>query len=287
MLFFIFSHWLLHDTHNFQDFSFADSKTTSPHLDKKAFKTYIHNVTEVKQSRNNFSYFNFKLQTETSVISGVCYESNFQKILKQKEETQQSIEISHYGLKRSLNESEMDSLVVNKRTKLNNASECSFDFKSIEENNLVKISDIESMPDYSMVSITGKLNIFSKEENILVNGKQLSKLQCKIGDETGSIDITFWGSQIDKITDKFTYKICNVRVRTCKGSKCLSLNSESTIASAIPLASVTDTLFQTENVDNYLEAEQIDCTGAFSIFNSCKNCKKKKYSNSKESCKNA
>ena len=252
-----------------------ESNKTSPHLDKKPFKTYVHNVTELKLSQKNYSYFNFQLQSENSIIEGVCYETRFQKILKQKEETQSAIEIADYGLKRSLKDDNEDSLVINKKTKLNNVTDCKFDFTPIEEINVVKISQIETIQNYSMISLIGKLNISSKPENIEINGKQIEKLQCKIGDETGSINVTFWGDQIDKITDKFTYKICNVRVRTFQGSKCLSLNPWSVITSAVPILSVSDTLFQEENVKQFLEAENVDCIGNFSIFNPCKNCNKK------------
>lgn len=103
----------------------------------------------------------------------------------------------------------MDSVVVNKRTRLNTASDCNFQFTEIE-NNLVKIKDISSIPDFSIISVIGQVNITSSQEKIAVGEKELSKLQGKIGDTTGSINITFWDIQIDKITDKFTYKISNV-----------------------------------------------------------------------------
>lgn len=62
-----------------------------------------------------FTSYNFKLQAEHSIVEGVCFESSFQKILKQKEETQSAIEIADYSLKRSLKDGDVDSLVVNKK----------------------------------------------------------------------------------------------------------------------------------------------------------------------------
>lgn len=40
------------------------SQKTPPHVGKKPFTTYVHNVTEVRQSRKNYSYFNFQLQAQ-------------------------------------------------------------------------------------------------------------------------------------------------------------------------------------------------------------------------------
>ena len=156
-----------------------------------------------------------------------------------------------------------------------NAAECNFDFTPIQEINIVKIKDIERIPEYSLVSLIGQLNIYSKPETIEINGKQLRKLQSKIEDETGSIEITFWEDQLHKITHTFTYKISNVRVRTFQGNKCLSTNADSTITSAVPLLSTADSLFQKEEIEDFIEPINVDCIGTSSIFNACKNCNKK------------
>ena len=77
------------------------------------------------------------------------------------------------------------------------------------------------------------MNINSQPVMVEAKGKELSKLPCKLIDETESIDIIFWGDQKDKVTRDFTYKLSNTRF-----NKCLSLNSESMITSAkLPLCS--------------------------------------------------
>ena len=74
--------------------------------------------------------------------------------------------------------------------------------------------------------VIGKVNKNTQPKVSEANGRELSNFQCKICDETESIDITFGGDQTDKVTQNCMYKISNAQIRTFQGNDCLSLNSE-------------------------------------------------------------
>lgn len=248
--------------------------TKAPHQDKKPFITYIQNVSDVKKSKNNYSYFNFKLQTESNVLHGVCFEPTLQKTMSSKEETQRAIQISNYNLKRQSNDN-LDSIVVNKSTKFDNVLHCKFDYNTINDSLVKKIDAVKLIPDFTMVTIVGQVNITSDPEYIEVNGKRLKKLEAKIADESDSISVTFWEEQIDKVTNQLSYNITNARVRTFQGNKCLSLNQESKISNVLPILNVAPSLFENNSSIDSIEVEDIDTMAEICRFFNCKNCSKK------------
>ena len=102
----------------------------SDHLKKIPISGYIHDTSPVKPSRNNYMYFNFKFQTANGFCDAVCFDKSLHNQVKQKDETQKSVRLSNYSLKRSLENNNDMTIVVNKRTKIENISECPFNYKA-------------------------------------------------------------------------------------------------------------------------------------------------------------
>ena len=75
-------------------------------------------------------YFNFKFQTANGFCDAVCFDKSLHNQVKQKDETQKSVRLSNYSLKRSLENNNDMTIVVNKRTKIENTSECPFNYKA-------------------------------------------------------------------------------------------------------------------------------------------------------------
>ena len=107
----------------------GDVKETD-HLKKIPISGYIHDTSPVKPSRNNYMYFNFKFQTANGFCDAMCFDKSLHNQVKQKEETQKSVRLSNYSLKRSLENNNDMAIVVNKRTKIENTSECPFNYKT-------------------------------------------------------------------------------------------------------------------------------------------------------------
>ena len=148
--------------------------------------------------------------------------------MKQKDETQKSVRLSNYSLKRSLHNSNDMAIVVNKRTKIESISECPFDHKAPLKR-FIKISEIDDISDFTLVSIIGKVHIRSEQNEVKVQERSVMKLDCNIADDTSAIKLTLWGKNISLVQEGQVYEIVNARVRTYQGEKYLSSNFDTII----------------------------------------------------------
>lgn len=154
----------------------------------------------MKESRNKFKYFNFNIQTENDFLQGVCYEPYLHCDVSSKKEIQRPIKLSNYSLKENTVRKDSFSIVINRRTKLENFDECHFQYKEQEQNSPIKIIDIEEVPDFDSITTIGKVHVSSEPKKIKLNdGRELVKLECKIGDSSAAIRLTVWEKRIDDI----------------------------------------------------------------------------------------
>ena len=77
-------------------------------------------------------------------------------------------------------------IVVNKRTKIESISECPFDHK-VPLKRFIKISEIDDISDFTLVSIIGKVHIRSEQNEVKVQERSVMKLDCNIADDTSAI----------------------------------------------------------------------------------------------------
>ena len=66
-------------------------------------------------------------------------------------------------------------IVINKRTKIESVSECPFDHKAPSKR-FTKISEIDDISDFTLVSIIGKVNIRSEQSEVKVQEQSVIKL---------------------------------------------------------------------------------------------------------------
>ena len=173
-------------------------------------------------------YFNFKLQTANGFCDAVCFDKSLHHQVKQKDETQKSVRLSNYSLKRSLENNNDMTIVVNKRTKIENISECPFNYKAPIKQ-FKKISEIDSIPDFTLVSIIGKVHIRSEKIEVKVQERSVMKLDCNVADDTNAIKLTLWDKNIALVQEGQVYEIVNARVRSFQGEKYLSANFDTII----------------------------------------------------------
>jgi len=148
--------------------------------------------------------------------------------VKQKDETQKSVRLSNYSLKRSLQNSNDMTVVINKRTKIEGISECPFDHQAPSKR-FIKISEIFNVSDFTLVSVMGKVHIRSEQSEVKVQERSLMKLDCNIADETSAIKLTLWDKNIPLVLEGKVYEIVNARVRSFQGEKYLSSNFDTII----------------------------------------------------------
>jgi len=215
-------------TNECQNEEFDGDAKQRDHLRKVPICGYIHDTSPVKPSRSNYTYFNFNFQTANGFCDGVCFDKSLYNQVKQKDETQKSVRLSNYSLKRSLHNSNDMAIVVNKRTKIESISECPFDHKAPLKR-FLKISEIGDISDFTLVSIIGKVHIRSEQIEVKVQERSVMKLDCNIADDTSAIKLTLWGKNIPLVQEGQVYEIVNARVRTYQGEKYLSSNFDTII----------------------------------------------------------
>lgn len=68
-------------------------------------------------------------------------------------------------------------------------------------NNLKKISEIDSIADFTLVSIIGKVHIRSEKTEVKVQERSLMKLDCNVADDTSAIRLTLWDRKIASVQE--------------------------------------------------------------------------------------
>lgn len=189
---------------------------------------------------------------------------------------QKSVRLSNYLLKRSLQNNDEQVIVVNKRTKIENTSQCSFEHASPPVI-LKKIEEIQELPDFTLVTFIAKVHIYTGEEEVSVGDRMLKKVEGKAGDETGAIKITFWEKVIDIIKEGGTYQFLNARVRSFAGDKYISVGIDSIVSESSINVSAVAELMQEERLFPETTVFASKITGAQDIqrYALCRVCRKK------------
>lgn len=257
---------------------YAGLKSTAEcdHEKKMPLVGYIHETTKLKQSRNNYSYFNFKFQAHYGLCEGVCFEKSLYKQILQKEEMQKSVRLTNYSLKRSLQNSDQSVIVVNKRTKIENSPECSFEHVSPPVI-FKKIQEIKELPDFSLVTFLAKAHIFTEVTEVNVQDRMLKKVEGKAGDETGAIKMTVWEKMIDVVKEGGTYQFSNARVRSFGGDKYISVGIDSVVSESSIRVSAVDNLMEEERLfpEKTVFASKIIGVQDIQRYALCRVCRKK------------
>jgi hypothetical protein len=250
-----------------------------PHLNLAPLTGFLQDVSSVKISRNNYSYFNFKVQTEQHVVHGVCFDAQLHTLVKDKELTQQSLKLSNYTLKHSISSPSSKSIVLNRRSKVE-PIECTFNFvscisESDNSNNTHKISHIQDINDYTSVTVYGQVAILREAESITLSNKVIKKMECKIADETDSIRLIVWAEHIDSVKHQQFYCLEKVTVRTFQSKKYLSIGVQTTITETSPMSNIVDSFFQNIETHRSIQVLSINGITAISKYALCISCNKK------------
>lgn len=240
-------------------------------------------MSTLKKSKRNFKYFNFSIQLENDFVQGVCFEPNLHQDVTLKQELQRPIKVSHYSVKESTLNKDGFSIVVNRRTKLENYDDCHFEYKEPEQQNPVRICEIQDLKEYDIISTVGKVHIVGQPKKIkLDDDRELRKLDCNIADSSGVVKLTVWENAISEIDDDKYYKITNARVRCYQSEMFLSISTDTVISEVkcdkdkFPVVSE---LYDetTTNQETTIDIDHFDGVQMISRYAKCKNqtCKKR------------
>ena len=130
---------------------------------------------------------------------------------------------------------------INKRTKLSDPtkSEITFDFTEITKEEQEDTQSTHSIQEImanenakSKVNITGRVTEIELPTTITSNGKTLTKQECTLTDETGSMRLVLWEEDTKRIQSGNTYKFCKAIVKSYQQQKYITLNKQTTIQSS-------------------------------------------------------
>ena len=194
----------------------------------------------MKRSQANNDYFDATLQVKDKSMRAVCFSPDKHSHIKAKIESTSPIKITNYNIKRN-KYTNQDEVHINKRTKLSDPtkSEITFDFTEISKEEQEDTQSTHSIQEImanenakSKVNITGRVTEIELPTTITSNGKTLTKQECTLTDETGSMRLVLWEEDTKRIQSGNTYKFCKAIVKSYQQQKYITLNKQTTIQSS-------------------------------------------------------
>ena len=161
-------------------------------------------------------------------MRAICFSPEKMKPLKSRCEALSPIKVCNYSIKRN-HYSQEDEMHINKRTRLSDPEASQVDFniveKKVEEDltTLATVSDVLAKKSVSRVSFRGN------PETIKSNGKMLMKQEGIFTDETGSIRIVFWQSDIQRIESGSSYELSKAIVKKYESANYITINRQSVV----------------------------------------------------------
>lgn len=195
----------------------------------------MHQLSPVKRSNtSNIPYFDLKVQTENDVVRAVCFSPDKHDNFKRHFEASSAVKLSHFQLKNNKRTCE-DEIHINKRTKLEDPSdsEVSFDISEDEPDhgeNVISVADAKSSKAGTAISAVGRVTFQGGIEYVNARGKKLKKQETILTDESSSIRLVLWESDIDNVQSGCTYMLTRLIVRVFDGQPYISVNKDTKIS---------------------------------------------------------
>ena len=249
---FTLTHYAQLNTQNYATNNTAIDQSTPQLTNQLQLSGFVHNVSPTKKSKlRSFPYFTLSLQVSNNTIRrAVCYDNEKQPIFKAYEEPRQPAILTNVTQKRSLLDPSQDDLIVNKRSRIQDASNTDIDFEYLENsqvhdaNTVTLIGNIPSLAENIITSIQGVVTM-SLEHIKEVTTKTADTIPMLdhfvVTDNTGTIRLTLWGSTIKEITNNNSYMTTNLRVKSFDAMKYLTTTPTTTIQGIEEQTEDTDT----------------------------------------------
>ena len=174
-----------------------------------------------------------------------------------------------------------DEIHINKRTKVGKPqeSEITFDIQKVEleekcKPGITAVSDVLQGDFNAVINVCGRITLLGAQETILSKGKTPRKQEAVFTDNSGTMRLVLWKSDITGVISNSLYNIPKTVVREFDGAKYLTLNKQS----VIKLADTSIEKLDTE-ADGLPHSQKVHfpAEGVLSVqrFLSCKKCQSK------------
>ena len=211
---------------------------------------YLHNMSPIKTSQRNNLYFDMTLQTENGCYRTVCFSPEKHSHFLSRYESSSPVKLNKFQVKRNARTNK-DEIHINKRTKLDDPqeSEVCFDIKELPTTEtckpgLTSVSDVINGGTNVVANVCGRVTLQGSTEDVIAKGKTLRKQEALFTDNSGTIRLVLWESDIGRVTNASTYQISKVVVKEYEKTKYLTLNKASGIKLSDASITRKDTLLQ-------------------------------------------
>ena len=113
---------------------------------------------------NDTQYFKFNIQTENDFLQGLCYTPYFLRDISQKQEVQKPIKLTNYSVKENNLKANSFSILFPEEQRLKILKNVLLNTKRTEL--IMKIIDINNVPDFDTISTVGKVHVTSQPKRI-------------------------------------------------------------------------------------------------------------------------
>lgn len=238
-------------------------------------------VSPVKESRRTtgVSYFEAKLSDGKKCVRVVSFEPSHRDALKKAQENKEVVKLVNSDAKKSTFSCETE-VHMNKRSKVMESPLKMTLGESVPFTKAVKISEIVTLSVGQLISVTCKVVNVGEVEQVQRKsgaGKELSKQEVTIGDETGVCRMVLWEGDVDSIEEGKSYRFEDVGVRKFGGNKYLSYARTSSKEEVAELEEVNeDEVVGEESEDwGHVVTAEISSVISTAEYLSCKMCKSK------------
>lgn len=235
----------------------------------KSIIGYLHNLSPMKVSKNDNEYFDVNVQMKEKTMRAICFSPDKMK-------PSSPVKICNYTIKRN-QYSQEDEIHLSKRTRLSDpdASEVNFNIveqKVDEELTFSSVSDVVGNKEsIGQVNISGRVSFQGLPETVKSNGKTRMKQEAILTDESGSIRIVFWQSDIEIIQSGSSYELTRAIVKNYDGENYITINRQTVLRnSTVKVARDDDERVQVQNISKgFLPADGLEKVTSYLCCNKC------------------
>ena len=191
------------------------------------------NVSPVKRSRKNDTvrYFHCELTDGKKIVKLVSFDPALQSVLKDACEKDSTISLSKCQVKPSRDNPEQLEILLSPRSKVDSSPRklsVNRQLKLTPDNKTINLEDIGDISINQIVSVRAKVTEVQEPKVITAkHGKQLTKQDVTIADQTESSRIVLWEEDVGSLEVNKSYYFKNVGVRQYPDQNFLSMGPAS------------------------------------------------------------
>lgn len=174
-----------------------------------------------------------KLQTRKRTYRAICFDPVLHDQLNSKYESSSPIQIENCQLKVNPRSNDQD-IIINKRSRLIEPNEIDFDINLKErepayKNTLISLSEVRTIQPGTPLDVFGRISFKNEPQIVNVRGSDVKMQEAVITDETATVRLVLWESDISKVISGETYDLKRVVIKDYSRENYISLNKQTEI----------------------------------------------------------